>query len=474
MNSANFSVQSSLEANFLNIQLEEPINIDEIAMKTINNDCPDFLIPFQLLEVNGSTQLRYKLINTIALEYIDTTYTKKDFIKLFMNLLNPLIKGNEWFLDYHCFCIDPQYVYIDRISNLVLYIYVPEASYKNTDQDIFNFIKNTFNKMTITDDPGFQVTLFQFFIKDGVTLIDLYKMLQNEQTTKGMQQAAPSPAPAPIPAPVPVQPVVNNVQPQPINNQPPVAPNNFKPAHQIIKKEPPQNIVKTPPVAPPPVVDKNNQQSNDDIISSLFGNNPAPKNKPKKEEKAGKTPFSLFGGGKKKDDGVPVSIGTPNNTPINQPQVNNVSPANYNNNFQPQNQSFAQSDIYSPDSDVTMTFTEGSKRGGPHLELVSSAIAGAPSRIDLDFTKEFISIGRASSDEVQPDIIFPRDFTFIGRKHARISRDNNGKFFIIDLGSKNHTFVDGTMLVPNQMYELVSGKEIVFTESTPVKYRVNL
>ena len=53
MNSANFSVQSSLEANFLNIQLEEPINIDEIAMKTINNDCPDFLIPFQLLEVNG-------------------------------------------------------------------------------------------------------------------------------------------------------------------------------------------------------------------------------------------------------------------------------------------------------------------------------------------------------------------------------------------------------------------------------------
>ena len=73
--------------------------------------------------------------------------------------------------------------------------------------------------------------------------------------------------------------------------------------------------------------------------------------------------------------GVPVSIGTPNNTPINQPQVNNVSPASYNNNFQPQNQSFAQSDIYSPDSDVTMTFTEGSKRGGPHLELVSSSMA---------------------------------------------------------------------------------------------------
>lgn len=469
MNSTNFSVQSSLEANFLNIQLEDPIDIDEIAMKTINNDCPDFLIPFQLLEVNGSTQLRYKLINTIALEYIDTTYTKKDFIKLFMNLLNPLIKGNEWFLDYHCFCIDPQYVYIDRISNLVMYIYVPEASYKNTDQEIFNFIKNTFNKMTITDDPGFQVTLFQFFIKEGVTLIDLYKMLQNEQTTKGMPQVAP----APSPVPAPVQPVMNNVQPQPINAQPKpvVAPILSKPTPQVVKKEAPAPVHGTP-VAPLPVADKNNAQSNDDIISSLFGNNSSSKNKPKKEEKSSKLPFDLFGKKKEKEKESFVSSGT-SNVSQSQPQGYSNQVA-FNNNFQSQSQSFGQSDIYSPDSDVTMTFTEGSRRGGPHLELISSSIAGAPSRIDLDFTKEFISIGRASSDEVQPDIIFPRDFTFIGRKHARISKDNNGKFFIIDLGSKNHTFLDNTMLVPNQMYELVSGKEIVFTESTPVKYRVNL
>ena len=88
MNTQNFTIQSSLEANYLNIVLQEPIRIDEIAVKTINNDCPDFLIPFQLLEVNGSLQLRYKLINTIALEYIDKSYSKKDFIKLFLNLLN--------------------------------------------------------------------------------------------------------------------------------------------------------------------------------------------------------------------------------------------------------------------------------------------------------------------------------------------------------------------------------------------------
>ena len=33
MNSEKFSVQSTLEANYLNVRLEEPVELDEIAMK---------------------------------------------------------------------------------------------------------------------------------------------------------------------------------------------------------------------------------------------------------------------------------------------------------------------------------------------------------------------------------------------------------------------------------------------------------
>ena len=480
MNTQNFSIQSSLEANYLNIQLEEPIQIDEIAVKTIANDCPEFLIPFQLLEVNGSLQLKYKLINTIALEYIDTSYTKKDFIKLFMNLLNPLIKGKEWFLDYHCFCINPQYVYVDRISNLVSYIYIPEASYRNTDSEIFDFVKNTFNKLTITDDAKFQVDMFHFFAKSGVTLIDLYKLLQNEQSSApagGYGQApAAAPAvpaytaPAPAPAPAPV------VAPAPAPAPAPAKPEKEKPSFFGSKKEkeaPAPAPVPAPAPAPAP------GGNNDEIIDQLFGGSSSGKKKDKKEDKKEekqkekeKKKGGLFGKKEKKEDDFLASVSAapaaaPAPAPAPAPQ-----PASFG---QPvQDYGMKQEAVFSPDEGVTATVDDFvSRTGMPHLELISSPLPGAPARIDLDISKPYISIGRMSSDEIKPDIAFPSDFKFVGRKHARISSEG-GKFCLIDLGSKNHTFLNGNMLVPNQPYELSSGAEITFTESMPVKYRVIL
>ena len=45
MNSGNFMLQNSLEANYLNIRLDPGDRLDEIAVKVIQKDCPDFLIP---------------------------------------------------------------------------------------------------------------------------------------------------------------------------------------------------------------------------------------------------------------------------------------------------------------------------------------------------------------------------------------------------------------------------------------------
>ena len=490
MNTQNFTIQSSLEANYLNIPLTEPVQIDEIAVKTINSDCPNFLIPFQLLEVNGVQQLKYKLINTIALEYIDSSYTKKDFIKLFMNLLNPMIKGKEWFLDYHCFCIDPKYVYIDRINNLVSYIYVPEASYKNTDAEIFAFIKNEFIKMTITDDSKFQVELFQFFAKDGVTLIDLYKLLQSEQGSAPSVSPAAAAAPVPAVAPAPAAAPAPAPAPAPVN-APAVAP-AAAPApapkaekHSLFGSKPKEEKPAPAPVpvaAPSPAPNAPGVVNNNEIIDQLFGDSSSGKKKDKKEkpekapkpekEKKEKKSGGLFG--KKKNDDLSFMEG------VNEPQsAPAAAPAPAQGGFAPVDYSqpafeMKQESIYTPDDGVTATLDDFvNKTGSAHLALVSAPIAGAFPRIELDASRQYITIGRRSSDEIQPDIAFPTEFKFIGRKHARIQNDN-GRFFLIDLGSKNHTFLNGTMLVPNQPYELTSGAEITFTESMPVKYRVNL
>lgn len=47
MNKESFSLQSTLEANFLNVILPENPEIDEIAEKVIREDKPDFLISYR-------------------------------------------------------------------------------------------------------------------------------------------------------------------------------------------------------------------------------------------------------------------------------------------------------------------------------------------------------------------------------------------------------------------------------------------
>ena len=44
------------------------------------------------------------------------------------------------------------------------YIYVPEASFQNQDEDIVQFFKKIFSQIKIVNDPAFQVTMYQYFI----------------------------------------------------------------------------------------------------------------------------------------------------------------------------------------------------------------------------------------------------------------------------------------------------------------------
>lgn len=106
-----------------------------------------------------------------------------------------------------------------------------------------------------------------------------------------------------------------------------------------------------------------------------------------------------------------------------------------------------------------------------YLELLQSEMPGVPRRISLDFQGNGIVIGRASQSEEQPDIAFPSECKGIGRKHARIEYQA-GTYYLVDLNSVNHTFLNGQQLAPNQPYALWPGCEITFTNRKPVRYRM--
>lgn len=466
MNSENFVIQNSFDANYLSAQLDSGDKLDEIAVKVIQNDCPEFLIPFRLTTVNDRVSLKYKLVNTVALEYADMTLAKAIFLQLYLNLLQPFVKGKDWFLDYHRYCVDARYVYVDKHTYNVYYIYVPVDNFHSTDQEIFDFLRNVFMRIMISDDKDFQVRLFRYFGSGSVTLEGLYQFILNEKgAASPKSQMQPQMKPQVMPS-QPVRQMGERQAPSLVNEK------------KENKQKAPEKPVNTPKVDMSAAYSGDNGE--DEIVQALFGEKKSKKSEKKSEKKADKKSekkqdensngrkSGLFGG-KKKQQGNDFAQGM--DTPVAAQEYNQQGMGAMNYVLQQMNYA----PMYSADdSDQTEIFTgEEAATGTPWLGLIDFSQPGAMPRIELNFSKPYITIGRMSSDEVRPDIAFPREFKHIGRQHARIERRGDD-FFIIDLGSANHTMLDGKILAPNQPYQLQEGMELAFTDKKPLRYRVHV
>lgn len=444
MNEENFSLQSTLEANFLNIELPENPQIDKIVDKVLKEDKPDFLIAYRDININGRITLKYKLINTVALAYSDRNLTKDQFIKLYMSLLNPFIKGKDWFLDYHNFCIDEKYIFLDKQTMKASYIYVPEMSYRNKDEDIIYFLKKIFNEITIMNEPEFQVRMYQYFMSDHVNFTDLYQILKKELKMEVYMPAEQR----------------STEPPKKSSEEPKIKEKQIQqevPAKKEVKQEEKmaENLAFD-------IFDtgKKKTTSTDSALNALFGGKGKKEEKAEHSEKKKNAAFSLFG--KKK-----IKTGE-----AEKESINNLNKINTAESIQ--NDLFISGQTYTEDdySDATETADEYADQSGiAYLQLVHSEIPGAIERINLNFSGSYIIIGRISSDVVKPDVAFSKEFTRIGRKHARIERTKEG-YCIIDLGSANHTLLNDKTLIPNQPYPLMNDAIVTFTTSKPVKYRV--
>lgn len=539
MNSEKFMLQSSLEANYLNIKPDNPVKLDEIAIKVIKNDCPDFIIPFRITDINEQVIIKYKLLNATALEYAEISVSKQEFIKMYLKLLVPFINGRDWFLNYHNLCVDTRYVFLDRHFNNAYFIYVPEESFTSSDDEITAFFNNVLTRAEIRDDDGFQVKLFRYFAGGQVTLDGLYRMFKEEEnrggravrpdkmsSTGGMQQGnAQYNGQALQPG---MQQSGATVQPNGMNNtggaQQPGAvgeyAGNQAQGAESAKEKPAKSSLFANPFAKPAASKSAAQQAqpvqaanqiphqnttpqkdnilsdNDLAIDALFdsGKKSSKKkaasvqsDKPQEKEKHG-----LFGSKKNKEPkkGAPVpgagnafgqnglgqngfvqnAAGVQSGMQQNV-MMQNIQGQNNGMQFQISN---VQSSMPQADDETEIAFDGMGQQGvSPYLELTESDEPGAVRRIELNFQTPYITIGRISSDEVRPDVAFPANFKRIGRRHARIEK-RDGSYYVIDLGSANHTLLNNQILIPNQPYLLQNGMELAFTANHPVRYIVRL
>lgn len=461
--------QQTVEACYLNLNVEKEEALDRITVNVIQQDCPEFLLPLKVVHVNGQTALKYKQPgHAVSLAYAELAMNKKDFVQLALSLILPFVKGRDWFLDYHNLYIDPAYIYIDSRTKTASYLYLPVQGKVYADGEILQFFKSLLSKADIRDDHKFLIQLFQYFERNRVTILSLYQIFMKEANsfqTGGEEASVKEEKPEMYAKSV----KENEIQKPKAGFADKILPGSGKLKKREGKqKEPKKKETKKKEEKSIDIIGNEpkaedflgGQDENDEIMNLMFGDKPAKslkKSKPekvtKKEKKVSGPLFGKLFGGKKEN----VEM-DPGKRILVQDQMDSD-----------RQQVFVQPEKYEDDHTVTMD--DDSVEGVCCLRLVFSSVMGAPENIRIGQSQDFITIGRVSRDEYQPDAAFPAEFKSVGRRHARIERKKD-VFYIVDLGSVNHTYLDGEVLIPNRPYELKAGCEVAFTTVNPIKYRV--
>lgn len=473
---------------YAKLSLSDAQEMDDIAVKVIRQDLPNFVLPFKVIDIDGETELRYEIGDGMRLNYLPESMTKSELLILLENMLRPFKECNDWLLDYHNFHLDKNYIIVGKDYLNVKYVYIPSPNYKKSDAEMLSFIEDVVWGIALKDDPVFLMNLCRRIKDKQTTLFSLLEYVSQELggNTAFMTQEPVAQEPQNNMGGAPFAGAKEDVQPEAKKSDASFL-NKFGFGGNTANQ---QNMAPTPAQEPVPdtVVSykpTSGEFGKEDIQSSLIGNlfgpeDDAPKKKPAKEPKEPKEakpkkekkPFSLFGSGK---DAEKASQPLP---PNNFPQ-NNYNYAPYPNVAPQQPQQPApsyQEPADSFNSNATQIIGMDDFAGGGNkliLQLEEDGGYPFPRAIELDFSnRNYFVIGRYDKSGIpQADYNFEAAFSFISRRHLRIEK-NGDQFIAVDLNSGNGSMVNNDLMVSNMPYVVQAGDRIIFSKVHRISYRI--
>ena len=112
--------------------VKEDDQTDDIAVRVLKQDCPDFLLPFKTMSIDGNMEFRYELSDGVRMSYQLPRMSRKELTRQMVSLLLPFKNCGDWLLDYHCLLLDPQYIFLNAKDQTVRYVYLPVRSCRMT------------------------------------------------------------------------------------------------------------------------------------------------------------------------------------------------------------------------------------------------------------------------------------------------------------------------------------------------------
>ena len=159
--------------SYTRLSIPEDEDVDMIALRVIKQDCPDFLLPVKIMEIDGEQEVRYELLDGIRLSYSGMNMNKRDFNELLCNMLMPFKTCSDWFLDYHNLLLDNEHILIGRSGHTVKYLYIPTSEYTQSDAAIKEYFMDLILRAEIPDDQHYVMDLLRVLKNDNANLMTL-------------------------------------------------------------------------------------------------------------------------------------------------------------------------------------------------------------------------------------------------------------------------------------------------------------
>lgn len=446
--------------SYASLKFGEDGKMDGIVMQVLKQDSPDFLIPFQYMEIDGEKELRYQLSEGTRLIYFPKKMQKRDFCDLMIHLLSPFFQCSDWFLDYHHFLLDEKYIFIGKNGQSIRYLYIPEESFQISDEQILDFFTSLMFRMDLYDDSGYMLQLLRMTKMPELNLSVLLHEFQKEQEEVHFKKVPTEKKAEPK---ISVEDESADRQQQVFSaplEQEKLAPFTF---HNAEKEK------------------FSGNHEAEALIQNLFGdakNEKAKKEKPSKEKNTSKKTtkaggiLGLLKGKKKETDGGEKegNFERLENKPLTSTEVQNKNGNSRNNQFIENLKGKAESvntvDApvvdFSETGDETQIVRFQEMRDGDILRMRLEKNIGCRSEeyIEIHLINGAATVGRVGKNGVpQADFNFDASLSFISRKHFRIEKHGE-QWQIIDIGSTNGTSLNGESLAPNMAYPLKPGDVI--------------
>jgi len=435
--------------------------VDEKALKTIQADRPEFLLPFHHYYIDGQVQFVYQIGMFCNLKYISGNRTAKEYAQLWISILRPLLDCEDWFMQASSFLLDIDYLYYDKDRKSCCFVYIPSI-HNASDHSALKEMAADVSEIITVDDACLENKILRAIMKNFEPK-DLLKTLrlamadsirtsgkgvfpaekESESTfvpnttdniirEKALVQAAPEPFAERVEQVQSLLPKPEKQKEMPFDQG------------EIIIDIPEKSMRKT----------KDKSSSKDKQTKAK-----------ERERRMNRLFEELFG---KKKDPPPqlaqttcASHNTGTFTHEKTAADTGDLPAENNIVKMPQSEIARQTNIQGTMyNDSTESITIGT--GGALLRNIGKLQLPLIIEVEIEEGKIF-GIGRydAALGKKQSSFEFDKKTKAISRRHCVIKRDPDG-YNIIDLASSAGTFVDGERLPPNTPIRLANACKVSF------------